>query len=67
VVAVLVAMVAMATLLRGMMMGRSEPIAGQVEAPAQQGREAKVDCSQLITPERVGPEAFAQYRLREKL
>ncbi len=67
VVVVLVAMVAMATLLRGMMVGRSEPAAGQVEAPAQQGRYAEVDCSQLIAPERVGPEAFAQYGLAEKL
>jgi hypothetical protein len=67
VVVVLGAIVAMGTLLLGMPVERSEPLAGQVQAPALLGRAAKVDCSQLITSERVGPQAFAQYRLAEKL
>ncbi len=41
--------------------------AGWVGAPAQRSGDAEVNCSRLITPERVGPEAFAQYGLAEKL
>lgn len=67
IVGVLVMVVVAAAVFRGVIMGRSEPVAGQVEAPAQQGGDAGVDCSWLITPERVGPEAFAQYGLGEKL
>ena len=63
----LVALVAAATVFRGLFVGRSEPVAGRVEVPAQQGVDASVDCSRLIAPERVGPEAFAQYELAEKL
>jgi hypothetical protein len=64
---ILVVMVVLAAVFRGTMVGPKEPVAGQVEAPAQRGDDVGVDCSRLITPEQVGPEAFAQYQLGEKL
>jgi hypothetical protein len=67
VVVVLVIVVAVAGVLRGTRLGRREPETAPAAPPAGQGGEAGVDCSQLITPARVGPEAFAQYRLGEKL
>lgn len=63
----LVAVVAAGALFHGMSVERSESAAGPAEVPAQRGGDAGVDCSRLITPERVGPEAFAQYGLAEKL
>ncbi len=69
-----------AVVFRGMIAGRTEPAAGSAEVPARTkpavgptevpawwDGDAGVDCSQLITPERVGPEAFAQYGLAAKL
>ena len=61
VILVLVAVAAAGVLFYRMSVERSESAAGPVEAPAQH------DCSRLITPERVGPEAFAQHGLAEKL
>ena len=67
VVVFLVAVAAAGVLFHGMSVERSKSAAGPVQVPAQRGDDAWVDCSRLITPERVGPEAFAQYGLAEKL
>jgi hypothetical protein len=67
VVVFLVAVAAAGILFHGMSVERSESAAGPLEVPAQRGDDAWVDCSRLITPERVGPEAFVQYGLAEKL
>lgn len=55
VVMVLVVVVIVSSMFGAMMVRRSERVAGSVGAPVQQGGDAGVDCSQLITPERVGP------------